>query len=278
MKKMVFLDVDGTLVGHDQRVSKPVRDAIEAARKNGHGVFLCTGRNRAGIQALLNIGFDGMICSAGGYIEVNGQVIHTCYLTEAEVNEARDIFDRHHVLYNMEATDTTFQSEEMSHLFVSQRIDGENANSELARLMEEQKNTYNIHALKDFDAHPLPIHKLCFIAGSLSDLDEAKEKLSDRFHFIIHEMFSKHTLNGEIINKKMDKGMAVKKVAAYFNVPLTDTIGIGDSMNDLEMIQTCGTGVVMANGSEALKKHADMICESVEKDGVADAFKQLGLY
>ena len=50
-----------------------------------------------------------------------------------------------------------------------------------------------------------------------------------------------------------------------------------DSMNDLTMIRTVGTSVCMANGSESLKKECDMVCPSVEEDGLAKAFRELGL-
>ena len=48
-------------------------------------------------------------------------------------------------------------------------------------------------------------------------------------------------------------------------------------MNDLEMIQTVAYGVCMANGSPNLKKQSDLVCPSVEEDGLAWAFRKLGL-
>jgi hypothetical protein len=56
-----------------------------------------------------------------------------------------------------------------------------------------------------------------------------------------------------------------------------NTYGFGDSMNDLAMIQTVGTSVCMANGSETLKGLSDIICPSVAEDGLAKAFHDLGL-
>ena len=60
-------------------------------------------------------------------------------------------------------------------------------------------------------------------------------------------------------------------------MPLSDTVGVGDSMNDLEMIETVGIGVCMANGSPNLKKRSDLVCPSVDEDGLAWAFRELGL-
>ena len=78
-KKLIFLDVDGTLTLPDGEVSPKVKEAIHQVQHNGHEVFLCTGRSYAGTRPLFSLGFDGMICSAGGYIEVHGQkIFETC--------------------------------------------------------------------------------------------------------------------------------------------------------------------------------------------------------
>ena len=60
-------------------------------------------------------------------------------------------------------------------------------------------------------------------------------------------------------------------------VPIEDTYGFGDSMNDLEMIETVGTSVCMENGAQALKDVSDIVCPAVTEDGLAKAFEQLGL-
>ena len=58
---------------------------------------------------------------------------------------------------------------------------------------------------------------------------------------------------------------------------MENTIGFGDSMNDIEMIRTVATSVCMANGSKALQAESDIICPAVTEDGLAKAFKDLGL-
>lgn len=277
-RKIIFLDIDGTLVLPKGEVSSRVKDAITQVRQNGHYVFLCTGRNRAGIESLMSIGFDGAICSAGGYIEINGQKIYESSLSEEDVKIARDVFDRNHVLYNLETTHITFSSDDMNKEFVKMQLNGEKMNSEMMRLMNEQMKQFNIHSLAEFDQNPVPVQKLCFIAKDEKNLIEPKEKLSQRFQFIIHELFSKETINGEIIIKGTNKGKAIQKVVEVLGLSMDDTIGFGDSMNDLEMIQVCHHGVAMKNGSEELKTYASRVCESVEDDGVYHELGRLGFF
>ena len=67
------------------------------------------------------------------------------------------------------------------------------------------------------------------------------------------------------------------RVCEALGFDIADTVGFGDSMNDLEMIETVGTSVCMANGSPNLQKKSDIVCPAVDEDGLAKAFKDLGL-
>ena len=66
-------------------------------------------------------------------------------------------------------------------------------------------------------------------------------------------------------------------MAEALDFPIEDTVGFGDSMNDLEMIETVGTSVCMANGSPQLQRKSDLVCPAVEEDGLAWGFRELGL-
>ena len=63
----------------------------------------------------------------------------------------------------------------------------------------------------------------------------------------------------------------------HLGIDVEDTIAFGDSMNDVEMIETAGVGVCMENGSAALKKLADEICPAVTADGLQKTFDKYGL-
>ena len=93
----------------------------------------------------------------------------------------------------------------------------------------------------------------------------------------MQDVAAHHCLNGELINRNFDKGKGVRIVADALGIPMEDTIGFGDSMNDLEMIETVGVSVCMDNGSPKLKEVSDIVCPAVDEDGLAIAFEQLGL-
>ena len=84
-------------------------------------------------------------------------------------------------------------------------------------------------------------------------------------------------VNGELINRKFNKGSGIRAICNHLGCSLADTIGFGDSDNDLQMTDVVGISVCMANGSDNLKKRCDRICPAVTDDGIAREFAALGL-
>lgn len=76
MEKIIFIDVDGTLVDYSGNLPESAGKAIKAARENGNRVYICTGRSKAEVYPYIrDIGLDGMIGGNGSYIEDNDTVV-----------------------------------------------------------------------------------------------------------------------------------------------------------------------------------------------------------
>lgn len=274
-KKVIFFDIDGTLVFNHQDISEPVKNALRRLRDNGHYTFLCTGRNRLGVESFMSQGlFDGAICSAGGYIEVDNKLIYEDAMNKENVEKARFLFEEYGMYYNMESNFCCFQSENFMRLFVENFEDVDN--SEVDRMIEEFHKGQAIKPLSIYDKKPESIQTIVYISNDLGDVYKVKNKLEDIFTFLIYTTEGT-AFNGELMKKGVNKGFGILKVLEYLKLPITSTIGFGDSMNDLEMIETCHLGVVMANGDERLKQKADIICESVREDGIYHELKRQGL-
>jgi len=75
-RKIVFIDIDGTLVTDAGNVPDSTRLACRKARENGHLLYLCTGRSKAEIYPfILEMGFDGIIGAGGGFVESQGEML-----------------------------------------------------------------------------------------------------------------------------------------------------------------------------------------------------------
>lgn len=271
-RKLVFLDIDGTLTppGSNQPPQSAL-EAIRAARAAGHLVFLCTGRNYDMLKPLLAFGFDGAVASGGGYVFAGDRVLYDCPMTDAQKDRALQLFAEGGVLRTIEARDASFCDEGMGE-FLQQSSGG---NSELLRWREALEKDLGIRPMSEYDGRP--IYKVVFMCSKTEQLAPAIRELEGEFYFLVQDLAGANCLNGELINRKFDKGSGIRRMAEAFGVDLADTVGVGDSMNDLEMIQTVGTSVCMENGSPTLKKHSSLICPSVEDDGLAWAFQKLGL-
>ena len=82
----------------------------------------------------------------------------------------------------------------------------------------------------------------------------------------------------DVVEIEASKAEGLKRLCAYFNVPLRDTVAFGDSMNDYEILMEAGTGVAMGNSVPKLKEIADYITTDIEEDGVWNACLALNLF
>ena len=273
--KLIFLDIDGTLTVPGENIPPASAvDAIEKTRSKGNKVFLCTGRNPDMLRPLLKYQFDGFISCGGGYVAV-GEKYDDILYNHPMTNQQRDLalktLHDNGVFCTIEAEGGSWGDENLGDFLKSQS----EGNSEIERWRKALSANLGIKPMHEYDGSP--IYKVVIMCQKMSQLDEAKKALGNDFNFVLQEVKAHNCINGEIVNKVFDKGKGVLLICKKFNVPISDTIGFGDSMNDLEMIQTVGKSVCMANGSEKLKELADIVCPSVSDDGLAKAFADLNL-
>ena len=190
----------------------------------------------------------------------------------------RAALERNGVECTLEARDATFGGSKMAERwsFIHKK-NGAPLNSEAERWRKAMEEGMAILPLSDYKGEPL--YKIVFIADHESDLAEAKQLYADQFVFCESKLdrLTDGFVNGELINRKFDKGTGIKAICDHLGCTLADTIGFGDSDNDLQMTDVVGISVCMANGSENLKKRCDRIAPSVYEDGIAKEFKALGL-
>lgn len=269
-KKVIFLDIDGTLAepGH----SEPPASAIEAVRKAqaaGNLVFLCSGRNYGMLSSFLEYGFDGVVASAGGYILCGENVIYDCPMTDAQRIKTMDTLTESGLCWIAECRDEAYASDSFK-AFVEKDVD-EQVSSEFLRWREFVKKTFSIRSIEEYRNQL--VYKFVATSPSMKRLDAPRKALEEEVLFCIQDV-SHGVVNLELINRKFNKGTAVRKVCEYLQIPVSDSVGFGDSMNDKEMLETAGLSICMENGSEAVKRIADEVCPKVTEDGIWKAFQK----
>lgn len=112
MSKIVFLDVDGTLTDYEGRIPASAVTAVRRARKNGHRVYICTGRSKAEVYPeLWDIGLDGMIGGNGSYVEDHGHVVFHQTMTLDQCRRAVDWLHGRGLEFYLESNNGLFASE-----------------------------------------------------------------------------------------------------------------------------------------------------------------------
>lgn len=273
-KKIIFLDIDGTLT--EPGCNEPPQSALQAIRETqakGNLVFLCTGRNYDMLSPLLQYGFDGVIASSGAYIRCGEKVIYDCPMTGEEQKKVMELLQKNGIFRTVECVDGSYTDEGFK-LFLEEHA-GENGNSKLLRWRRQIEQSLNIRPMAEYKGQP--VYKVVMMFESEEQLVEPRKVLGETFDFCIQEQDRSGFINGELIKKEYNKGIALQKVCAYCGVPVENSVAYGDSMNDLEMLEAAGVAVCMENGSGKLKELADDVCPSVTEDGIYHSFQKYGL-
>lgn len=271
-KKIIFLDVDGTLVGKRNEVPESARKAIELARKNGHLVYICTGRSKAEISDDIKAcELNGMIGGNGGYVETDGEVIFHKVLTEAETKGIVDwLFEN----------DLGFYLEANSGLYPSPGY--------LAKVKAKYPEEADLHGFEVFvnsmvdtskykkeDYYRNDLAKISYLLNSRADSDACKAKFPELKHNIW--AVGSPMEHGDVGVKGIDKKFAIEVLLKHLGANKEDTISFGDETVDIPMFEATGYGVAVGGASEDLKAVANYITTDTDDDGIYNAFKHLGL-
>lgn len=271
-KRLIFLDIDGTLTEPGSNTPSPsALEAVRRARRAGNKVILCSGRNYGMLSPLLRYGFDGVISSAGGCIRYGDEPIYDCPMTPEQQARAMGAFARAGVFRTVEGFEQSYTDEGFQD-FLREK-GGEN--SELLRWRRQIEQNLGIRPMAEYRGEP--IYKILFATPDAEKLEKPREELEADFQFCMQAPGGWGMVNGELINRKFHKGTAVRRLCEYLGIPLENTVAFGDSMNDLEMLETAALGICMGNGNEALKRAAKAVCPPVGEDGLFRAFAEYGL-
>ena len=274
--KAVFLDVDGTLVNERGLVPDSAQRAVRDARANGHRVFLCTGRSPAELwPQIRDIGFDGLIAASGAFVEVGEDVLVHRGLTGQEVGHVLDFFGLHHIDIYLQANDGIYATGAVQARL--RRLIGGSVADELVRAELESGLFGFIDAIKvDADPYATVITKVIYLFSDVT-LDELHAEFAGSFIVIPSSVPLFGPTSGELMMPGVNKATGIDALLAHVGIDRADTIAIGDSYNDLEMLEHVAVGVAIGNAPQPVKDIADEVTAGVDEDGIHLTFLRHGL-
>ena len=176
MGKIIFIDVDGTLLDYENKLPASADRVIKEARKNGHRVYICTGRSEAEVYDYIwNIGLDGMIGGNGSYVKDKDTVVMYQLITLEQCKHIVDWCHSRNLEFYLESNNGLFASknfEEKGNLVIKvycQRKGKENAS-------EQTERTVFFEMIYGGELYRDDCNKVSFILNSYQDhLDSIKE-------------------------------------------------------------------------------------------------------
>ncbi|MED5020652.1 Cof-type HAD-IIB family hydrolase [Paenibacillus chibensis] len=260
MYKLIAIDIDDTLINDDKEVTPATQQALEQAVAKDVVVTLATGRAYASAQAIARqTGLNVPIITYQGSLIKNLMDEKVLYERYVPKDAARKLFEyciAHDLHLQVYIDDKLYAREENQKL-----IDYCNLNRtpyyiepDLEKLIEQKTPKMLIIDDPDYLDTLIPVFRE--LLGSEVHITKSKP------HFL------------EIMHHEGTKGDALTFLAKHFGVDMSETMAIGDSWNDHEMLEAAGLGVAMGNAIQGLKDIADFVTLSNNEDGVKAAIDQ----
>lgn len=285
-KGIVFFDADGTIIKNN-KISKLTIEAFDKLKKNGYILVLSTGRALPAIDGVLKeMNFENMICSAGGVVIVNNKIIHSKPMKKESLKELVEYFDKHNIIYNMEANDYIWmkkgQKEKYLRLFDVPKKDvvsEDEYNKAVERLTMISNRTMEVEDINNIKVNKIHYYEADVLYDGNEfpiSYKEIEEEFGDRYKCVSLSL-SKLFSGGEICEKEISKKVGMDVVLKYFNIDKENIYAIGDDYNDREMLEYAPKSIAMGNAPEEIKKLCSYVTKSVENDGFYYAMKHFGL-
>lgn len=261
--KLLFFDVDGTLVDGNRgilEIPEGVIHELKRIQKQGHKILICSGRPKAMMnQHFLKVGFDGYVLANGGYVEIDGQSIFEGCMDYDLCIQTVQMLEDLKCDYMIETANSIY----IDHSF-----------QELYQFFSTRgfKDMFK----RDFDKDEV-LKRTIKIEANVTNKDKAQieQYIKERFSCVIHHDEHGSENAFEFFSPTVSKAVSIQKVLDYYHMSRHETYAFGDGVNDLEMFEYCEVGVAMGNAVELLKQKADLICRSIDEQGLERILKIL---
>ena len=270
--KMVGIDLDGTLLTTEKKITPYTKSVIKKALAQGVIVLVSTGRPLTAIpkEALDISGMKYAVTTNGARV-MDIEKNETIYESTLKVEEALQLLE---VMCEYDPILEIF----IDGVSYSKKVTQEKAQEYLKDPhVIDYFMTTRIHVedLKEMlRDNPASVEKVHGIFRNQEEAQAVYDGLKKIPNIVVVSSFGN---NWEINKEGTDKGKALLRLGESLGIKREEIMACGDSMNDYEMIKAVGLGVAMANADEEIKMIADYITESNDEDGVAKAIERFAL-
>ena len=254
-KKIVFFDIDGTLLDFNKQLPASTKEAVRKLKENGVFVAIATGRAPFMIEDIrTELEIDSYVCFNGQYVVFENEIIYRNPLSKS-------------LLHNL-----LVHAKNKSVPVVLMNEHGARTTVPFSKYIEETLRSFKLeHPEHDEEYHH---HFDIFQALLYCTEREENEYLleHDNLKFIRW-----HPICMDVVPFGGSKAIGINEFIKRAGFQLENVYAFGDGLNDIEMLQTAGTGVAMGNSEKELLKYADVVTTSVDEDGIYNGLVKVGL-
>lgn len=263
-KRLLFLDLDGTLLNDAKEITEGNRQALERTLQRGHGVIIATGRPlKSALEQSVRLGLNKPGCYTIAY---NGAVVYDWEKQDIVFSRTLDKDAVVRVFRQANQIGEHVQTYDSLDVLVEPCGDDET----VRRYCKVVSMTFRVINDVSTDLKEDPVKCLVINYEKKDGLLQMERWIRENVDQMDCFFSSDYLL--EIVPKGMNKGEAVKMLCQMLNVEIENAVACGDAANDLAMLKAAGIGVAMQNGTDEVKAVADYITtRDNNHDGVAEA-------
>lgn len=260
---IALLDIDGTLIDDEHKISINTKCLLERLEKQGVPVVLCSERYPSSVEFFVQQAnlHSPIVCYSGNLIlDSNRSILQDNGIKTSDAISFKKYANQHFpkvvvstYLYNVWLVDSA---------------DNPAIYMEANRIQSVPLSAPIENALRNSDH----VHKLLCI-GSPQEILALQKSASPLFEDILFLHSGPTSL--EVLKKGISKKTAAEYLQKYYNISRESIVACGDQMVDLEMLEYAGFGIAMGNAPEPVKKAADCVTASNREEGVYIALRRL---
>lgn len=288
MYKIIAIDLDGTLLNSFGEVTPRTKEVLKQAIDKGSEVVLASGRPISAIENIANeIGSKEFLISGNGALVYNmqeGKVVYNKFLSKEQVLKIVQICEENSIYCNVYTENEVIaKSLNYNVLFYhkenAKKEEGKRTNinivSNMQKYISELDDNANFLKITVCDPNQMIFNGIIRKLRSIETIDVldvshmSRKTIKDGTEDVHIEYF--YT---EITNKNVNKWTAIEYLLEVKNLTPAEVMAIGDNVNDKEMIENAGLGVVMGNSSPQMKEIADIVVSDNNSDGIVEAIEK----
>ncbi|PEJ59067.1 HAD family hydrolase [Bacillus sp. AFS002410] len=279
--KLIALDLDGTTLSSNKIISKENLSSIKKAQQQGHIVMILSGRSPSSIHDEMTK--YGLNCPIGGHngsaLYVDGKLIELNTLGRNQIQKLALEVEKEALPYNISTNKGIFAprnwNERFEQVISSGRVPEEYFENKHFKMFTTSPYVYG-HSLFNNVQEVINNDDFSILKFLILALDpQQKERIQKNLRLIDGTFVtSSSPFNLEVTHQNGNKGYGLKAMATYFNIPLENTIAIGDEKNDIPMFNIAGLSIAMGNAEEEVKLSSDLVTLSNDENGVAYAIEK----